>query len=397
MRLFLLFITWWVMSAPGHAAATAAPAASFILLDPTAMAAYKTAYKANHQPETAQVKELLAQADKALKKALYTIVTKPQTPPSGDKHDFISQAPYFWPDPTKPDGKPYISKDGLVNPEASAMKDNETVNHLCADVQALALAYYFSGQEAYAAQAAKQLRGFFLDPATRMNPNLNYSQGVPGSSEGRSYGIIQSRYFTNIPDALALLNGSRSMDESLRNGLKSWFNQFADWLTTSKLGREEGHNSNNHGVFYDMQVVDYALFTGNEKLAREIIQRQTLPRVAVHFEPGGAQPLELARTRPWNYTTMNLQGWVRLAIMADKLHIDLWHYTTPDGRGLRPAVDWFRPYLLKQKQMEKADVAATSNTSILESYEQARRAYPDLKAAEIFALYPDFKPVPWAL
>lgn len=392
----LLLLIGWVLNTPVPAVAKPAPAA-FILLDPAAMAAYRTAYKANHQPETQQVKELLVQADKALKKAPYTITTKAQTPPSGDKHDFISQAPYFWPDPTKPDGKPYITKDGLVNPEAAAMKDAETVNHLCADVKALSLAYYFSGNEAYAAQATRQLRGFLLDPATRMNPNLNYSQGVPGSSEGRSYGIIQSRYFIDVPDDLALLNGSLSADETLRNGLKSWFTQFNDWLTTSKLGREEGHNTNNHGVFYDMQVVDYALFTGNETLARKIITEQTLPRVAVHFEPSGAQPLELARTRPWNYTTMNLQGWVRLALLADKLHIDLWHYTTPDGRGLRPAVDWFRPYLLKQKQMEKPDVAATSNTSVLESYEQARRAYPDLKAAEIFALYPDFKPVPWNL
>ncbi|MGY3086995.1 hypothetical protein ACVWYF_000021 [Hymenobacter sp. UYAg731] len=394
MRVVLLFLTWWAMSVPALAAATAAPAA-FILLDPAAMAAYKTAYKAGRQPEAAQVQKLLATAGQALGKAPYTITTKPQTPPSGDKHDYISQAPYWWPDPAKPDGKPYIQKDGLHNPEAEAMKDSENLSKMCADVQVLALAYYFTGNAQYAGQAATLLRVFFLNPATRMNPNLNFGQGIPGINNGRNFGIIETRNLVGVPEALALLNGSASVDAGLVTGLKSWFKDFTTWLTTSPIALPEGEAKNNHGTFYDTQVVDFALFTGNDALAKTTLQQQTWPRVPVQLMPNGAQPLELARTRPWNYTSMNMQGWVRLALLAPHVGLDLWHYATPDGRGLRPAVDWFRPYLLGQKKMEKADAAGTSNALALNVYEQARRAYPDLQVAEVFALHPDFTPVPW--
>ncbi len=392
MRKLLFWLAGWLLVT--QLAMAASPA--FLLLDPTAMAAYKAAYRAGHQPEATQVQHLLAEADQALKHAPYTIATKPQTPPSGDKHDYVSQAPYWWPDPTKPDGKPYIQKDGLHNPEAEAMKDSEHLSQLCAAVQTLALAYYFTTDERYARQAATLLRVFFLDPATRMNPNLNFGQGIPGINTGRNFGIIETRHLVVIPEALALLSGSKNVDTDLVTGLKNWFKSFNTWLTTSPIALPEGQAKNNHGTFYDTQVVDFALFTGDEALAKRTLQAQTWPRVAVQIAPDGAQPLELARTRPWNYVSMNLQGWERLALLAPHVGLDLWHYTTRDGQGLRPAVEWFRPYLLGQKKMEKADAAPTSNNLALNVYEQASRAYPDLSAPAVFAQNPTFQSVPWA-
>jgi hypothetical protein len=229
-----------------------------------------------------------------------------------------------------------------------------------------------------------------------MNPNLNFGQGIPGINTGRNFGIIETRHLVAIPEALALLHGSRSVDASLVTGLKKWFADYTTWLTTSPIALPEGEAKNNHGTFYDTQVVDFALFTGNEDLARRTLQTQTWPRVAGQLAPDGAQPLELARTRPWNYVSMNLQGWARLALLARHAGLDLWHYTTPDGRGLRAATEWFRPYLLGQKQMDKTDAAPTSNTLALTVYEQASRAYPDLNAAAVFARHPEFSAVPWA-
>jgi hypothetical protein len=392
MRKLLVLLAGWLALA--HAAQAAPPA--FLLLDPAAMAAYKTAYQAHHAPEEAQVQALLRTADQALKRGPYTIATKPQTPPSGDKHDYQSQAPYWWPDPSKPGGLPYIQKDGLHNPEAEAMHDSEKLSKLCVDVKALSLSYYFTADERYARQAARLLQVFFLDPATRMNPNLNFGQGIPGLNTGRNFGIIETRHLVEIPEALALLNGSKSVDATLVTGLKGWFKSFNTWLTTSPVALPEGQAKNNHGTFYDTQVVDFALFTGDAALARRTLEQQTWPRVAVQLSPDGAQPLELARTRPWNYVSMNLQGWERLALLAPHAGLDLWHYTTPDGRSLNKSVEWFRPYLLGQQKMEKADVASTSNYLALNVYTQAARAYPALNVAEIFAKHPSFTPVPWA-
>jgi hypothetical protein len=386
----------WLLLITVGAAQAAAPQ-PFLLLDAARMAAYKAAYKRGSAPEVEQVKSVLSQADKALQHEVYTVTSKTKLPPSGDKHDFMSQAPYFWPDPSKPGGKPYIQKDGLVNPEAKAMKDDAAVAGVCKDVKTLALAYYFSGDEKYATQAARQLRGFFLDPATRMNPNLNYGQGIPGTTEGRSYGIIQTRHLVEIPEALALMNGSKNVDEKLVTGLKTWFTQYTDWLTTSKLGVAEGNTKNNHGTFYDLQVVDFALFTGNKTLARATLEKQTVPRVALQFAPDGGQPLELARTRPWNYTSMNLQGWVQLAILARQAGVDLWQYRTADGRGLQKGVEWLQPYLRREKQMDRADVTPTSNTTALMLYQRAAQEYPSLNASQVLALYPNFKSAPWEI
>jgi hypothetical protein len=390
MRRLLFLLAGWLLALP----LAAAPPA-FLLLDPAALATYKAAYQAQHQPELTQVQQVLRAAGRALGHAPYSIATKAQVPPSGNKHDYQSQAPYWWPDPSRPAGKPYLQKDGLHNPEAEAMHDSETLSKLCADVQTLGLAYYFTAEERYARQAATLLRAFFLSPTTRMNPNLNFGQGIPGINTGRNFGIIETRHLVVVPEALALLSGSRSVDTGLVAGLKKWFIDYTTWLTTSPIALPEGQAKNNHGTFYDTQVVDFALFTGNEALARRTLQAQTWPRVAVQLAPDGSQPLELARTRPWNYVSMNLQGWVRLALLAQHLGLDLWHYTTPDGRGLRPAVAWFRPYLLHQQHLDRADAAPTSNLLALNAYEQASRAYPDLDAA-VFTLYPDFSPVPWA-
>ncbi|GAA4379567.1 alginate lyase family protein [Hymenobacter koreensis] len=380
----------------GGAAQAAAPN-TLRLLDSAAMTAYRAAYRRGSLAETQAVQAVLRQADQALKRGPYTVTDKKQLPPSGDRHDFVSQAPYFWPDPRKPGGRPYIQKDGLVNPESQQLKDAEHLSKLCEDVKALALAYYFTTRQPYAAHAARLLRVFFLDPATRMNPNLNFGQGIPGTAPGRSYGIIRTRHLVDVPEALGLLRGSPSADAALETGLKTWFRLYTRWLTSSELGREEGRSSNNHGTFYDVQLVSFALFTGDSALARRTIHTQTLPRLAVQLALDGAQPLELARTRPWNYTTMNLQGWVQLAVLARHVGVDLWHYSTPDGRGLRPAVAWFKPYLLSEKQLDRPDAAPANHTTILALYHHAAPHYPELEAALVLARYPDFIPTPWTL
>ena len=122
---------------------------------------------------------LLKQADKALNAHYLSVMMKDKTPPSGDKHDYLSQARYFWPDPTKPDGKPYISRDGVSNPELDKL-DRNRLGEMANNVTTLALAWYFSGKEQYALKATKQIRVWFLDKKTCMNPHLKYAQVAPG-------------------------------------------------------------------------------------------------------------------------------------------------------------------------------------------------------------------------
>ena len=60
--------------------------------------------------------KLMADAKNALDAKPTSVVEKNRTAASGDKHDYLSLAPYWWPDPDKEDGLPWIRRDGEVNP-----------------------------------------------------------------------------------------------------------------------------------------------------------------------------------------------------------------------------------------------------------------------------------------
>lgn len=96
----------------------------------------------------AAVRKLTRQADKVLKSAkLYSVMNKARVPPSGDKHDYMSQAPYWWPDPAKPNGLPYVRRDGERNPELDKISDTGEMDEVIGDSETLALAYYFTRDE----------------------------------------------------------------------------------------------------------------------------------------------------------------------------------------------------------------------------------------------------------
>jgi hypothetical protein len=178
----------------------------FILQDETKLANYKQLYKNRDKDAVRNIDSLIADADKALVSGPYSVTfEKRRVPPSGDIHDYMSQAPYWWPDSSKADGKPYIRKDGRINPERDLSKDRGQMVDMSSNVKELALAYYFTGNERYAKKAVELLRVWFIDTATRMNPNLNFGQFIPGINDGRGIGIIETVGLTNIPDALAMM------------------------------------------------------------------------------------------------------------------------------------------------------------------------------------------------
>src|SRR5882757_9640487 len=144
-----------------------------IYADPRALADAKAGFLAGTTSLKPAFDQLFAAAQKALKSKPVSVMDKNRLPPSGDKHDFISQAPYFWRDTNSTDGR-YIRRDGERNPESGQDSDDDRVKRICSNVHALSLAYYFNAKEEYAAHAAQLLRIWFLDPATRMNPNLTF-------------------------------------------------------------------------------------------------------------------------------------------------------------------------------------------------------------------------------
>ena len=295
--------------------------------------------------------ELFANAERDLHFKPASVMDKGITPPSGDKHDYMSQAPYWWPDPTKPDGKPYIRRDGERNPEINKLPDHDNLGRLTSAVGNLGLAYRLSKKLEYAEHAALLTRVWFLDPALRMNPHLKFGQGIPGINDGRGIGIIETRGLPDLLDGITSIANSGVWTKADDAGLQRWMRDYLTWLTTSAYGREEAKNGNNHETWYDVQVASLALFTGQRDLARQTLEGAR-GRIDRQFASDGRQPRELERTRSFDYSEFNLTAFFNLAVLGQRVGVDLWNYQSADGKSLRRGLDFMVPYAAGDKKWD---------------------------------------------
>ena len=322
------------------------------------------------------VDELKKQADGFLKMKPVSVMDKGFTPVSKSKHDYMSQAPYFWYDSTKPNGLPYMRRDGERNPEINKITDKKYLGNLEDATKTIALAYYFTGEEKYATKAAELIRYWFFNEDTKMNPNLDYAQGIPGINNGRGIGIIESRAFTGVADAVGLLEGSNAWKEADTKLLQRWYTSFLNWMLTSKNGGEEPRAKNNHGTWYFVQVIDFALFTGDKAKAKQLAQEAVI-RLDSQLTKDGKMPLELERTKALGYSTMNLRGWFEASALASQAGVDLWNYKTSKGADLHTALNWLMPYALSEKKWEYKQIEKYDANEMYPLLLQAANKYHD--------------------
>lgn len=318
-------------------------------LDPARLTYYDedALLAARDSEDAAGRQHLRAAAEQALARGPFTVVDKGEPGPGGDPHDYFQAAPYWWPNPDTPDGRPFIRRDGervpgtgLYDPASDAY-DRTRLQSMLDDTTVLALAATVFGDRRFASHAAGHIRTWFLDPATRMAPHMRYAQVRRGHNddEGVGLGIIDLKDLYFFLDAVRLLEKAQALDESDKAAFRSWLTSYCEWLDTSPAGRFAFGQLNNHGIFFDLQRAAIAAFLGDgATLARTGLHARE--RLAEQVAADGALPRELSRARQRHYVLFALQGWMALTRLLSTVGDDLWQYRTGEGGSLAQAVDW---------------------------------------------------------
>jgi hypothetical protein len=287
---------------------------------------------------------VLRAADRYLADRPVTVTASSSPRSAGGPHDFFSEADYYWPDPKNPDG-PYINRDGMSNPD-NFLGHRRAMVRFSLIVPALAAAWALTKRRKYADHAATHLRAWFMDDATRMNPNLQYAQAIKGLVTGRGIGIIDTLHLVEVARAASRL----PLTPAVRDGVTQWFAAYLQWMNTHPYGIAERDARNNHGTCWVAQAASFAQLTGDRSLTvwcRERFRGVLIPNQEA---PDGSFPEELRRTKPYGYSLFNLDA---LSIVAQTLTTaddSLWRWQLPDGRGMGRAMSYMYPYILDKKK-----------------------------------------------
>jgi hypothetical protein len=164
-------------------------------------------------------------------------------------------------------------------------------------------------------------------------------------NDGRAEGVLETRALTSVIDAAGLLADYAGWTPVDQQGLLDWFRNYTDWMMSSPIGKEERAAVNNHGTWYDVQLVSFLLFTGKTDEAKSILEQSKTRRIEPQIEPDGKLSQEVSRADGWHYTVFDLQAYFALATLGDRAGVDLWNYQTSDGRGIRKALDYLGRFI----------------------------------------------------
>lgn len=349
---------------------------------------------------------ILKAADRYLAERPVTITAfKAARSPAGP-HDYYSEADYWWPDPAKPAG-PYLRRDGFSNPDKfTAHRD--AVIRLGVQLPALAAAWKITGQARYAKHAERHLHAWFVAPETRMAPHLEHAQAIIGVNTGRGIGVIDTLHLVEVARAVSVLKTARA-GQAVYAPTIAWFDAYLTWMTTSANGIDERNQKNNHGTCWALQVAEFARLAGRPA-ELDVARARIKALVPGQIAADGAQPLELARTKPYGYCLFNLDVLAACAHVLSTPGDNLWTWKGAVGGSIADALAYMAPFIVDKKtwpyvpDVEAWDGWPIRQPSLLfgglalkrqDYLELWKRLPADPTDAEIIRNYPIRQPVLW--
>ncbi|WP_316796522.1 alginate lyase family protein [Pedobacter agri] len=312
-------------------------------------------------------KQIITEAAWALKQTPVTITASSSPRSAGGKHDFFSEADYWWPDPKNPNG-PYISKDGLTNPD-NFLEHRKAMIRFSKIIGALASAYKITGDEKYVKHAVKHFQAWFINSETLMNPNLLFAQAVKGRFTGRNYGIIDTIHLMEVAQGALVMQNAKSFNNATLQGVKQWFADYTLWLNTSVPGIQEKTVKNNHATCWAMQVASFAKLCNDENMLDSL--RISYKTILLPNQMGndGSFPLEMARTKAYGYSIFNLDAMTMLCQILSTPNDNLFNFETPDGKSIKKGIHYLYPYIVdKNKWILKHDVMYWENWPVAQPF-----------------------------
>jgi hypothetical protein len=304
------------------------------------------------------VRRLRAEADKRLREGPWTVTSdRPAGMMDVDPHDYYSEAPFWWPDPDNPAAH-YIRKEGQPNP--ARFMANKIALHAMSDaVFTLGTAAFLLDDTRYANRAERVIHTWFVSPKTRMNPNLEYAQSIPGLADGRGVGILEGRVLIRAIQGMEFLAQTGAWDVKEQAAVRRWFEEYLRWLTESENGQDEKRSGNNHASWWAAQTAAVATFVDNkpvQKMVFDYYRDRLLPR---QVRPDGTSPREESTSRPLAYSAYNLEAFATICRIAQVQGVDLWSVKTRSGAGIANVIDYLQGYLADPRRWAKEQVSDT--------------------------------------
>ncbi len=265
-----------------------------------------------------------------------TAAPSPQSP--GTANEFFSQMEDLPPGSTP------------LTPSEAFVGHQEALLQLTLAVPVLTAAWFLTRTSdptranAFARHAAKHLQAWFVTPATRMEPSLNFAAVAPGTG-GHPDGVADTSALAEIAQSIPFLIRSEALSPEDTAAVKGWFAAFLKWLTTSRLAVLARDRKDHIGSSWLMQCAAYARLTGDDTALAELRHRFKTVTLRAEILADGAFPHELTTLNPYRNSLFNLDLLAAACDLLSTRFETLWDFQLQDGPGLRVAIARHVPYI----------------------------------------------------
>jgi hypothetical protein len=349
--------------------------------------------KPTARPDVAAIdhNRILHAADLYLTQPIVPLTALPSSRSPGTPHDFYSEADDYWPDTANPTGSYVARTSDPPNPTAFTAHRDAIIN-LSLYVPALTSAFILTKDPRYAQQAVGHLRAWFIEPATKMSPNLLYAQTIPPAKTGRFEGVVEAVHLAEVVQSIPFLANSEAFSASDLASLNKWFADYFNWLNTSRLAGLARDNKSHHGTSWLLQAAAIAHLTqeADDSALTAVRHQYHSSAIRAQMLADGTFPHELTTANPYRNSLFNLDMFAAICLLVSTRFESAWEYELQDGPGMRATIAKHYPYILDRgKWPYPADATHFTDLPVRPpSLLFAARAYDRPEYAALWATLP---------